>query len=104
MTQLRSLISQINTQSAVLDRLNFLIQEEANIADGALLWTVEYCGKHNIPIHEEKKFKNIVADSKRIMQEIKKTSTTLENLCKNLPPDEFLQGYKTDEDLTEPLQ
>ncbi|MDD5454182.1 MAG: hypothetical protein PHW62_01600 [Candidatus Ratteibacteria bacterium] len=82
MTSLKHRISQINAQSVVLDRLNFLIQEETNLADGALLWTVEYCAKNNIPIHEEKRFKNIVADSKRIIAEIKKTSDTLGSLCK----------------------
>ncbi len=102
MTLLEQLAIRISTQTEVLSKLNFLLQEEANIADGCLLWVVEYCAAHNIPIHEEKRFKNIMIDSKRIMQEIRDTSAILEKLCKITPSDESLQHYRNDEDFTAP--
>lgn len=91
MTLFRHLVAQVNTQTAVLRRLNFLLQEEANITDSFLLWVVEYCAKHDIPIGKEKRFQNLLTDSKRIMEEIKITSTTLEEICKKLASDGFFE-------------
>jgi len=86
MRQLRQLATHVNTQNILLNKLTFLMQEQANITDSFLLWTVKYCQEHNIPIGEEKQFRNLIADSKRIMAEVKITSNSLDELCTNPYP------------------
>lgn len=100
---LEHIADQQNLKLVELDKLNFLLREYSGITNDLLLWVIHYCDKNNIPIWKEKKFENLINDSSRITQEIDNVIKSTENHSKKSLSDEFLQGHRTDEDLTVPI-
>lgn len=95
---LERLVAQQNVKLIELEKLIFLLKEYSNVTHDLLIWTVKYCDKNNIPIWIEENPKNLIEASIRIWKEL----DGVVNYIGNLSSDEFLQGSKSDEDLTEP--
>jgi len=85
-----------------LDKLNHLIEEFMDININFLLWVHEYCNNHNIPLWEEKEFNRQVEIVRRVLKEIKETSTDIEGLIKSLKLPLNKSHKRSPEDLPEP--
>lgn len=62
----------IKTETAMieeLDSLFHLLEEMTQVTDSFMVWSLEYCHKHKIPIENETQFTSYIKTSKILLRE-----------------------------------
>lgn len=82
MDKMHTLLKAEAEKNYALDKLFHLLEEMTNITDRTIIWLIQYCDKHNIPLKKETQLKSYVNLSRRILKEIEEKSMHLKELIK----------------------